>query len=420
MRRFIICLAFLVLVLGTLWGCSSEGGLNDFTLPPKGPTTTPPCEVHTLDEGVQTIFCGFCNYTEYTCTVCGYTEIREGEVPAAHDYTTDYAAPACGEKGLTTYTCLICANSFEVEDAAPKAHVMDNGVHTDGATCADKGYTTFSCADCDHTDVVEDEQVRGHDLDGGTYTAATACGAFGYTTFACSRCDYDEVVQDSNPLPHNYTNPTYTAATVCGQKAIISYTCDICNESIEEPIGDPLDHDLDAGTYTAATTCGEKGYTTYACQRGECDHTEVVEDAQALAHSYSGTEIAGNCAQDKGTQYTCSTCGDSYFEADAQWVKPDHDWNLTGSTEADCQHYASSNYECTVCFATKSEEGTEYGDHKYESGYTVDVQPTVDSTGLKSHHCTVEGCDAKTGEVVIPKTEVNPDLPFIPAGGGNE
>ena len=104
MRRIIICFAFLILVLGTLWGCGNEGGLNDFTLPPSGPTTIPPCEVHTYDQGVQTIFCGFCNYTEYTCTVCGHVQTRDGLIPEAHEYSSTYATPECGAKGTTTFT----------------------------------------------------------------------------------------------------------------------------------------------------------------------------------------------------------------------------------------------------------------------------------------------------------------------------
>lgn len=458
MRRIIICFAFLILVLGTLWGCGNEGGLNDFTLPPSGPTTIPPCEVHTYDQGVQTIFCGFCNYTEYTCTVCGHVQTRDGLIPEAHEYSSTYATPDCGAKGTTTYTCTNCPYTFDVEDAQVKAHVMDAGVHTDAATCDAKGFTTYSCADCDHTEIVVDTEVRGHDIQSGVYTAAAACGEYGYTTYACSRCDYKDVVTDAIARAHAMDNGTYTApttcgekgfttfrctqpgcthsvvvedqisqahdysnavfhqATVCGQRSYITYTCYKCNDSFDLETGEPLAHDYDEGTYTAATVCGTYGYTTYVCSR-DAEHVHVEYDAAPLAHDHVATPVAGSCAEGdtKGTQYDCSRCDDAYFVADETWIKPDHSWDLTASTDADCHHYATADYECSVCHTTKHEEGNVYGDHIFESGYTIDVQPTTTTEGLKSHHCTVDGCDAKIGEVVIPKLDTDPDLPFIPA-----
>lgn len=58
-------------------------------------------------------------------------------------------------------------------------------------------------------------------------------------------------------------------------------------------------------------------------------------------------------------------------------------------------------YTCTVCGETKT-ESLGVLEHSITSEWTVDIAPTCETDGSKSHHCTV--CDAKTDITIIPHT----------------
>ena len=134
-------------------------------------------------------------------------------------------------------------------------------------------------------------------------------------------------------------------------------TCKICGNVIEERKEIPaLGHDLET---TTTATCTEPGTTTTACRREDCGYSET-EDTAALGHDWGEPEtVSATCTEGGLVKKTCKR-------------DPSHVETVTSGPLG----------------------------HDWEEDFTVDVQPTCETDGSKSRHCT--RCDEKTDVTEIP------------------
>ena len=134
-------------------------------------------------------------------------------------------------------------------------------------------------------------------------------------------------------------------------------TCKICGNVIEERKEIPaLGHELET---TTTATCTEPGTTTTACQRKGCGYSET-EDTAALGHDWGEPEtVSATCTEGGLVKKTCKR-------------DPSHVETVTSGPLG----------------------------HDWEEDFTVDVQPTCETDGSKSRHCT--RCDEKTDVTEIP------------------
>ena len=134
-------------------------------------------------------------------------------------------------------------------------------------------------------------------------------------------------------------------------------TCKICGNVIEERKEIPaLGHELET---TTTATCTEPGTTTTACQRKGCGYSET-EDTAALGHDWGEPEtVSATCTEGGLVKKTCKR-------------DPSHVETVTSGPLG----------------------------HDWEEEFTVDVQPTCETDGSKSRHCT--RCDEKTDVTVVP------------------
>ena len=134
-------------------------------------------------------------------------------------------------------------------------------------------------------------------------------------------------------------------------------TCKICGNVIEERKEIPaLGHDLKT---TTTATCTEPGTTTTACRREGCGYSET-EDTAALGHDWGEPEtVSATCTEGGLVKKTCKR-------------DPSHVETVTSGPLG----------------------------HDWEEDFTVDVQPTCETDGSKSRHCT--RCDEKTDVTEIP------------------
>lgn len=77
--------------------------------------------------------------------------------------------------------------------------------------------------------------------------------------------------------------------------------------------------------------------------------------------------------------------------------------------EATCSAVGVKTYTCRECGKTKTEDIPKSNAHDYQSSWTVDVEPTVQSVGYKSRHC--KNCSATTDVVEIAKLQ--PEVSFV-------
>lgn len=133
-------------------------------------------------------------------------------------------------------------------------------------------------------------------------------------------------------------------------------TCKICGDVIEERKEIPaLGHDLKT---TTTATCTEPGTTTTACQRKGCTY-KTMASTPALGHDWETETISATCTEGGLVKKTCKR-------------DPSHVETVPSGPLG----------------------------HDWEEDFTVDVQPTCETDGSKSRHCT--RCDEKTDVTVVP------------------
>ena len=133
-------------------------------------------------------------------------------------------------------------------------------------------------------------------------------------------------------------------------------SCRICGRVKQEQTVLPaLGHDLKT---TTTATCTEPGTTTTACQRKGCTY-KTMASTPALGHDWETEIISATCTEGGLVKKTCRR--DPFHVETVPSGPLGHDW---------------------------------------EKDFTVDVQPTCETDGSKSRHCT--RCDEKTDVTVVP------------------
>jgi len=119
-------------------------------------------------------------------------------------------------------------------------------------------------------------------------------------------------------------------------------------------------------------------------------------EAVPAAHAYTTSEVAATCQTKAHTHYACA-CGAEYDD-NFTGELAEHTWVQTGTTGADCQTPGTVSYECSVCGATKTEEGA-LGDHTWRED--AEVPATCETAGVAAGKtCTI--CGTTEGYDVIP------------------
>lgn len=398
--------------------------------------------------------CSNCDYTTYEAIDALGHEWDDGEVTVE---------PGCETKGTTTYTCKNDPSHTTTADIDPIGHDWDDGKVTTEPTCESKGVMTYTCENDETHTKSEDIAATGHDWNKGEVTKAPGCETAGIITYTCKN-DSDHTYTESIPaLGHEYgdkaeftwaedaENATYTATYTVACKAedcdhvetgnavitVETSTAANCQEigkttyKASVTIGDLTytdtktvdgaagEHVWNEGEVTTEPTCVDKGVMTYTCTLDET-HTKT-EDIPATGHSYEGKTVAGSdenghwyacdngCdvseaeTHTEGTPATCVSgalceiCGTAFGDVDPEA----HVWDEgTVTQEPDCvtETAGVKHFVCTLDEThTKDEEIP--AEHTWDEG-TVTKEPTTSSEGVRTYHCTVEGCEGTKTESI--------------------
>ena len=165
-----------------------------------------------------------------------------------------------------------------------------------------------------------------------------------------------ELTIDHYCAAYSWDTVEETPATCTEDGLSQKISCRICGRVKQEQTVLPaLGHELKT---TTTATCTEPGTTTTACQRKGCTY-KTMASTPALGHDWEIETISATCTEGGLVKKTCKR-DPSHVEA-----------------------------------VTSGPLG-----HDWEKDFTVDVQPTCETDGSKSRHCT--RCDEKTDVTVVP------------------
>ena len=193
-------------------------------------------------------------------------------------------------------------------------------------------------------------------------------------------------------------NEDYSLA--CVQEYTVTYSCSKCRYEYFERY-DAKGHDfIKDEQQSIAPTCSENGTDYYRCSR--CDETKT-ETIDMHVHNYvTDTYQEPSCFGNGYVEKTCSKCGD--FTSD--YIAPPYEHVMESQPEKapTCTEAGNYNYElCLRCDAKVGYIEISALGHDVSEEWTIDVEPTADTYGSRSKHCTREGCDYYENETQVPK-----------------
>lgn len=153
-----------------------------------------------------------------------------------------------------------------------------------------------------------------------------------------------------------------------------------CEQDADADIGHT--HSFGNWEISVPPTCTEKGVTRRTCACGTAEETDIP----ALGHDISRHPAQeATCAQNGWEAYeTCSRCDYSTYR---EIEKTAHDFVEHEAKEPTCTQDGWTAYKtCKNCSYSSKKTAKALG-HDWNPEYTVDIEPTYESVGLKSHHC---------------------------------
>lgn len=320
-----------------------------------------------------------------------YTEAGTYTVLAFDETALDAYYP---EKEETVYTFTIVEHTFKEVVTDP--------------TCTDKGYTTKTCENCGLVEIVDEVDALGHtyegENDGWVTMFAPWCEINGMAERICSVCG--EVEEKEIPaLGHKYVDVNGDEVidendiielipATCDTDGLQGHLCERCNTAFDTSVIPALGHNYDANGDGEVTTddavytepvCGVDGYWTYTCQVRTCRHSyTVTHENTALSHNYEAEVIyEETCGRLGVTKYTCSLCGDVYYE---EIGKGEHDAEWVTTIYATCLTKGEEQHICSVCGEVLDTREIPIADHEYGE-WVVVTEPDCENKGLRKRIC---------------------------------
>ena len=344
----------------------------------------------------------------------------------------------------------------------PAGHSYGSLIAEVPATCTVDGVKAhYECSDCGKLFVKDgDEFVEktaadlkiastGHSLTPHAAVEATCKAAGNSAYWSCDKCEKffsdeegnTEIEKDSwiiEKTDHKYGNEIAEVPATCTTDGVRAhYECSECKklfvkdgddfvETTEEELKIAKGHNMTEHAAVQATceTAGNSAYWSCdQCNKFFSDaegNTEIEENSWIIpaGHSYGSliAEVPATCTVDGvKTHYECSDCGklfvkdgDDFVETTEAALKISAKGHKAKNVKAVAATCTSKGHKagkkCSVCGETLEglEEIAALG-HKWDKG-EVTKEPTCTKEGVRTYHCTREGCN-KTKTEAIEKTE---------------
>ncbi|MDE5566538.1 MAG: leucine-rich repeat domain-containing protein, partial [Anaeroplasmataceae bacterium] len=355
---------------------------------------------------------------ERVCKVCEFIDIER--VPVSehqHNYSQEWTidkAATCTEEGSKSHHCLKCDDKTDITVIEKIPHDYSQEWTIDKkATCTEEGSKSHHCLVCGNkADVTEIEKLPHNYSQEWMIDEQTSCSKEGSKSHHCLVCGEKTDITVIEKLPHNYSNEwIIDALPNCIEVGSTSRHCLVCNGRTDITAIPALGHAYGKWVMSKEASKTETGLLTRVCERDE-EHIDSFELPILNQEDYEYTLVKdANCLEDGLEQYvyekdnvifTISRVIKAYGHRFGEWE------TVIEATETS---EGSKQRECSVCGVVEIGTIPVLGHvHEYSTEWTIDIDPTCISVGMKSHHCL--GCDDKIDDTEIEMIEHSYSLDF--------
>ncbi len=117
-------------------------------------------------------------------------------------------------------------------------------------------------------------------------------------------------------------------------------------------------------------------------------------------HNFVEISDTATCTEFGELTKECTICGSTLTSTSVPTGHNWSDWTIVKT--ADCVTRETKQRSCSKCGEVETEEGA-YGDHVWDTDYTIDIPATCYGEGSKSIHC--KNCDSVKDRTIIPVTD---------------
>ena len=364
-----------------------------------------PCKTHTFTDVVDAKYlvnnanCTSPAVYYKSCSVCKEksTETFTKGSALGHkwDEGTITTAPTEHTTGVRTYKCTrsgcIETKTEIIPELEHTTHVYDqkkeeskylkeaqtcttSAIYYKSCACGEKGTETFTSS------VTPPGHIYKQVVDNKYLKSPATCTskAIYYKSCKCGDKLLSETFTSGDTLPHTYNQEIHTDKYIakeatCYSKANYYKSC-VCgakSTSVTFEYGSLKAHVWDDGTITKYPTESIEGELTYKCRTDGCD-AKKSESIPRLNHTHVYNKLV----------------------RESKYLK----------SPATCHNQATyyKSCECGEAGKTTFTYG-DYLEHNWDKG-TITKQPTTEDSGIKTYHCSNEGC-SETKEEILPKVD---------------
>jgi len=387
--------------------------------------------------------------TTYTCSVCEYKLVIEGNEPGGHKFDAEKAeekylkaAATCTTKAVYYKSCSVCGekdtNTFEYGEAAQHKFedMITNNLKYQAAPadCVNAAKFYYSCSVCGEkgTETFDFGAALGHKEVVDKAVAATCTTAGKTEGKHCSVCNEVLVAQtEVKATGHKEVVDKAVAATCTTGGKTEGKHCSVCNTVLMMQGDIPALGHKEVTDKAVAATCTTAGKTEgkhcSVCNTVLVAQTEVKAlghkfDKESATDAYKATDAT---CTDKATFYkSCSVCGEKGTETFASGDLAAHaaeDLVKLDAVAPTCTETGLTEGEmCSKCNTVTKAQDTVNAKGHVASDWVVDTEPKIGKEGKQYKSCTV--CSSVVETEVIPAKSALPIILIIVAvvvvGGG--
>ncbi|MGN0798189.1 MAG: hypothetical protein ACI4L7_01245 [Christensenellales bacterium] len=252
-----------------------------------------------------------------TCTRCGQTEVKVGELATGHKESEEWVIDedsTCTKTGSKHKECSVCGITLSSDVIPCKAHNMTEWVEVRPATCTTAQVLEHHCTTCSTQNETKDgEPAFGHsEGEEWIIDEDSTCTKTGIKHKECSVCGITLSSDVISCKAHNMTEWVEVRPATCTTAQVLEHHCTTCSTQNETKDGEPAfgHSESEEWIIDEDSTCTKTGSKHKKCS--VCGITLSTSSIEKKPHEIVDNVVAPTASSSGYTRHTCNNCDYSY------------------------------------------------------------------------------------------------------------